>query len=139
MSDKLSKIIQWVLIALLALSAVFGLLFYTNTAGYTNLILYWGYALIAMTVVITLMSALLNIFSSSRKAVKFLIAIALVVVIAVLAFAISGNEYTVPQLAKLNITETTSRMVGAGLIIMYLLGGIAILSIIYATVSNIFK
>ena len=139
MSDKIAKIIQWVLIILLALSAVFGLLFYTNTAGYTNLVLFWGYALIIVIVVATVLAALLNILSNPKKAIKFLIILGLVAVVAVLAFMISGNEYTTTQLVKLKITETTSRIVGAGLIITYLLGIVALLSIVYATVSSIFK
>ena len=139
MSDKIAKIIQWVLIILLALSAVFGLLFYTNTAAYTNLVLFWGYALIIVIVVATVMAALLNILSNPKKAIKFLITLGLVAVVAVLAFVISGNEYSTTQLVKLKITETTSRIVGAGLIITYLLGIVALLSIVYATVSSIFK
>ncbi|MBW6459180.1 MAG: hypothetical protein K0B08_01285 [Bacteroidales bacterium] len=139
MSDKISKIIQWGLIVLLALSAIFGLLFYTNTAAYTNLLLFWGYALILVTVVATVLAALLNIFSNPKKAIRFFIMLGMIAVIAVIAFLLSGNEYTATQLVKLKITETTSRVVGAGLIITYLLGIVALLSIVYATISSIFK
>lgn len=139
MSDKTSKLIQWFLYILLALSAVFGLLFYTNTARYTDLLLYWGYALIIFVVVATLLATLFIILRNPKASVKLLIAIALVVVIAIVAYAVSGNEFSTAQLEKLKISESTSRMVGAGLVITYLLGIVAILSIAYTAVSRLFK
>lgn len=139
MSDKMSKLIQWFLYILLALSAVFGLLFYTNTAAYTNLLIYWGYALIIFVVVSTLLATLAIVLRNPKKSIKLLIALVLVAVVAFVAYSISGNDYSAAQLEKLDITASTSRMVGAGLIITYLLGIVAILAIVFSAVSSIFK
>lgn len=139
MSDKTLKLIQWFLYALLLLSALFGLLFYTNTSGYTNLLIYWGYALIIFVVVITLFATLYNILKNPKSSVKTLIAIALVIVVAIISYAVSGNDYSAMQLEKLKITESTSRMVGAGLLITYLLGITAVVAILYSAVSRMFK
>jgi hypothetical protein len=43
------------------------------------------------------------------------------------------------QLEKMEISETTSRMVGAGLFFTYFLAAVAILAIIYSAVSRMFK
>jgi hypothetical protein len=70
---------------------------------------------------------------------KILLVLAGMVVVAVLSYVFSTNELTAAQLEKYNITETTSKLVGAGLVFTYFLAAVAILAIVYSAVSRMFK
>ena len=138
MTDKSSKILQFFLYALLGISALFGILFYTNVVS-DDLILYWGYILVAFTAIITIVAPIVYIFFNLKSAIKFLITLGAILVLIVISYALAGNEFSPFQLEKMKATAETSRMVGAGLILTYILGALTLLSIIYASISRIFK
>lgn len=139
MSDKLSKIVQWSLYILLGLSAIMGILFFTNTAGNISLLLYWGYFLFFLVIALTLIVSILNILQNPKKSIKLLIALALLIVVFFIAYAMSSNTLSPAQLEKMDTSVTAVRLVGAGLFIVYLLGASAIGVIFYATFSKMFK
>jgi hypothetical protein len=138
MSGTTAKIVQWFLYALLAVSAVLGVLFYLNPASPDTLI-YWAYALLGFGVVITILASVSALFVNPKGAVKFLIMLVILVVLAIIAYSISTNEFSELQLTTLKTTESTSKIVGAGLIFMYALAIIGILAIFYSSISRIFK
>jgi hypothetical protein len=61
------------------------------------------------------------------------------VVLAVISYALSTNEFSALKLEAMESSAETSVMVGAGLIFLYILAALAILSIVYASISRIFK
>lgn len=138
MSDKIAKIVQWFLYGLLIISALLGILFYADVVS-VDLLLNWGYILLVLIIAATLITAVMGLVRNPRGSLKFLTMFAVVVVVGIISYALSTNDYSVTELEKLKITASTSRMVGAGLYLTYFLGIVAILSIIYATVSRIFK
>jgi uncharacterized membrane protein len=138
MSDKTSKLIQWFLYLLMGISAVLGILFYTNAIK-SDLLMYWGYLLLAVLILVTLAASLSNLFMHPKGAIKFAIILGGMVLIAIISYSVSTNTFTALQLEKMDITESTSKMVGAGLYITYVMFGAALLSIIYTAVSRIFK
>jgi hypothetical protein len=138
MTDRTSKILQWFLYALLIISVVLGVLFYAGSGGADNMI-YWAYVLLIFGVAITVLAAIINLFINPRGSVKFLILLGVMVIIAIVSYSVSTNEFNAFQLEEMEVTETTSRLVGAGLIFMYALAALAILSILFSTVSRIFK
>ena len=138
MSDTLSKVVQWFLYLMLGISALFGVLFYADVAG-ENLLLTWGYALLGITILATLIAAVSNILLKPKGSLKVLVIVAIMAVVAVISYVFSTNEFTSAQLEKMQITETTSKLVGAGLLFTYFLAAVAILAIIYSAVSRIFK
>lgn len=138
MSDKIAKIVQWFLYGLLIISALLGILFYADVVS-VDLLLNWGYVLLVLIIAATLITAVMGLVRNPRGSLKFLTMFAVVVVVGIISYALSTNDYSVTELEKLKITASTSRMVGAGLYLTYFLGIVAILSIIYATVSRIFK
>ena len=75
---------------------------------------------------------------SMRKRCGFAL-IELLVVIAIIAYSLSTVNFTDLQLEKLGATASTAKNVGAGLIFTYILATLAVLSIIYASISRIFK
>ena len=138
MSDKLSKVVQWFLYLMLGVSALLGILFYLGTVS-VNLILTWGYILLGLTILATLIAAFSNILLKPKGSLKILIILAAMVIVAIVSYALSTNEFTNAQLEKMQITEATSKMVGAGLFFTYFLAIVALLSIVYSAVSRMFK
>ena len=138
MSDTLSKVVQWFLYAMLGVSALFGALFYADIIS-ENLLLNWGYFLLGLTILATLIAAFGNILLKPKGSLKILLILAVMVIVAVVSYFLSTNEFTAAQLEKLDITETTSRMVGAGLFFTYFLAAVALLAIVYSAVSRMFK
>lgn len=138
MSDKLSKIVQWFLYLMLGISALFGILFYVGSIS-EDLLLYWGYILLVVVIVAIFLASISNILLKPKGSLKVLIILAIMVVVAIISYALSGNEFTSAQLEKMQITASTSKMVGAGLFFTYFLAAVALIAIIYSAVSRMFK
>jgi len=138
MTDKSSKLLQILLGAILAISALLGILFYANVIS-DDVVLYWGYILVIVTAAITVIAPLIYLIFNLKSAVKFFIILGAMVVLAIISYILSGNEFSSLQLEKMKSTAETSVTVGAGLIFLYILAALAILSIIYASISRIFK
>lgn len=138
MTDRTSKILQWFLYALLIISAVLGILFYMDF-GRADILIYWGYALLGFTFIITVLASLSSLLLKPKSAVKFLITLGIMVVLGIVAYSLATNEFSPLQLEKMDISEIGSRIVGAGLIFMYILAGLAILAIFYSAISSVFK
>ena len=138
MSDKMSKIVQWFLYLMLGISALFGILFYAEVIS-EDLLLYWGYLLLIVAVVATLLAAISNILLKPKGSLKILIILAIMVIVAGISFALSKNHMSPAQLEKNQITAMTSRLVGAGLYFTYFMAAVALISIIYSAVSRMFK
>ena len=138
MSDNMSKIVQWFLYAMLGLSALFEILFYTDTIS-EDLLLYWGYILLIIVIVATLLAAIGNILLKPKGSLKVVIILAVMVVVGIISYALSSNELSAAQLEKMQITASTSKLVGAGLYFTYFMAAVALISIIYSAVSRMFK
>jgi hypothetical protein len=123
---------------LLALSALLAILFYLDIIS-DDLFIYWGYFLVIFTAVITILFPIAFLILNPRNSIKIFIALGLMVVIAIIAYSLSTVGMTDLQLEKLGVTAETSKYVGAGLIFTYILAALAVLSIIYASISRIFK
>lgn len=103
--------------------------------------LYASYTLIGICVVGILFFAVSRIASNPKAAKSALIGIGGLVVLFVIAYAAStgADVATNPVFEKLQVNESTSKSVGAGLIGLYLIMGLTVLSIIYAEVSRLIK
>ncbi|HYX09933.1 MAG TPA: hypothetical protein VE912_24610 [Bacteroidales bacterium] len=149
---SLSKGTSILLYILMGISAVLVILFYfgpvvpgtENTSmeepKITEIILRWGYFLMAVTAAITIIFSIVNIFINPQNAKKtgFVILGALVLIIIAYTQAsdkvMSINGYDGPD----NV-PTTLKIVGTGLITAYLLGALAVVSIIYSEIAKLFK
>jgi multisubunit Na+/H+ antiporter MnhB subunit len=139
MNEKTSKLIQWFLYIILGLSALLGILFYTNTNGNTELLIYWGYFLGFIVIATALFAMVSSIMRNPKGSVKMLIVIAAMILIFVIAYSVSTNKFTPAELEKLQITASTAKFVGAGLLILYLLGIGALVTVIYTSIAKIIK
>lgn len=71
--------------------------------------------------------------------VKFLIILAILVALGFVAYALSSNSFTIEDMQRLKTTERESRLVGAGLIFTYFIGGLTILALFVSSVLSFFK
>lgn len=138
MTGSIARIVQWFLYGLLGVSALLGILFYMNPEAPDTLI-YWAYALVGFAIIVTILASVYGLIINPKGAIKITIVLVGMVVLAIIAYSISSNEFSELQLEKLDSSAMTSELVGAGLIFMYALAIIGVLAIFYASISRIFK
>ncbi len=138
MDDKKFKYIQWLLYGLMGLSALFTVLFYLSPAN-PDMLLYWMYALLILSGVVTLAAALINILKNPKGSLKILAVIAVIIVLGIISYALSKNTYSPAMLEKYSISANGVKMVGAGLIMTYFIMMIAIGVFIYTSISRFIK
>jgi uncharacterized membrane protein len=95
-------------------------------------------AILLIAIVITLLFSLLNLASSSEKLKKSLIFIGCFAVVVGVAFAVSEGVET-PLKDGNMLSESGSRWVGTGLRMFYILGALAILSMILSGAKKLFN
>jgi hypothetical protein len=103
-----------------------------------NILLYLTYALIGIATVAAIVFPILAVAGDARKAKKTLVGIGSVAVVFVLSYAISDGT-VLDSYLKYNVTEGVSKMVGAVLIMTYILGIGAIVSAIAGEVLKAIK
>ena len=133
-----SKILRVFLAVLLAVSALLAILFYVDIIS-DDVLIYWGYFLVIFTAVITILFPLAFLILNPRNSIKIFIALGLMVVVAIIAYSLSQVGFTDLHIEKLETTAETVKYVGAGLIFTYVMAALAVLAIIYASISKIFK
>jgi hypothetical protein len=137
MQEKNLKYVQWMLYGFMAISALLTLLFYINSNP--DLMLYWGYFLAILSIVITLALSLMQIFKSGKGSMKTLITVGIIIVLGLFSYMISKNTLSPDQLERYSISANGVKMVGAGLIMTYIIMMIAVGVFIYTSLYRFFK
>lgn len=144
MTDKYSKILQYFLYALLAVSIVLGIYYMGFTDledrnnGMTDTILWYGYILVMVTAAVAIIGSGANLILNPKGAKTVLIGIVGLVVFMGLAYTLAGDSLNATHLAK-GYTATDSKWVGTGLFLTYITLGVAVVSIIVTNIINLFK
>ncbi len=133
-----SKILRIFLAVLLSISALLALLFFLNVVS-DDLLIYWGYFLVIFTAVITILFPIAFMIMNPRNSIKIFVGIGAMVVIAIIAYSLATVGLSDIQLEKLGVSAGTAKYVGTGLIFTYILATLAVLSIVYASISKLFK
>jgi predicted RND superfamily exporter protein len=149
---KFANIAKYVLWALMAVSLVLVAIFFfggfvegtqgTSSAEpvITETILKWAYVLLVIAAIFTLVFPLIFISSNLRSAKRLGIVVVIGAVLIFISYQLADDEvlnliqYTGPD----NIPSTL-KIVGTFLIFTYILGALAILSVIYSSVANLFR
>ena len=149
---SLQRILSILLYILLAVSAVLILIFYfgpdvEGTTGtnleeptITNVILRWAQALLGIGAVLAIVFPLGYMIANPKNATKALIALVFIGVVVVVGYLLASDQ--VMQLTAYQGTDNnpeTLKWSGTGLISMYLLLGLAVLSIVYSEIAKFFK
>jgi hypothetical protein len=146
---KLSKILNIVLYAILAVTLVFAGLFYFGgeiegatyyTPEYTESFLNWGVALVIGTAVITLLFEIIRLIINPKNAVRSLVSIALIALVVFIAYSLS--DATLLSLPGYEGSDNVPSMLILSdtlLYTMYFLFGGAFIAIFYTEVSRMFR
>jgi NADH:ubiquinone oxidoreductase subunit 6 (subunit J) len=137
MTDKIFKYIQWLLYGLMVISALFGLLFYLNPSS-PDLLMYWGYVLFIFAAGTTLALSIYQMIKNPKGSKKAVIYIVVLIAFGIISYVLSKNNYSQADLEKYKITANSVKLVGAGLIMTYIISIIAIGVLIYSSVSRFF-
>lgn len=100
--------------------------------------LYASYALFAVAIGAAVVLPLLSSLKSPGELKKPLMALGAMVVLFVISYALAGSEVSTIQAAK-GVTEGTSKFVGAGLTMFYLISAVAVIGLIYSEVNKALK
>ena len=139
MTDKINKILQIGLFVIFAASVFLFILFYINGESMANIVLYWAYTLLALTVILIIFFPIRFFIKNPRKGVTFLIVLAGFIVLFGISYLFASDATTAVIYEKKHITANISRFIGAGMIMMYILAGIAVISLIFTGIINAFK
>lgn len=100
--------------------------------------IYLSYALLAVAVVAMIVLPLMQAVKSPGDMAKSGMGVGALVVLFIIAYLISGSDVTVGQQAA-GVTESGSKLIGAGLTMFYFVFVIAIVAMIYSEVSKALK
>jgi hypothetical protein len=142
MVDKISKYLSWLLYALIVVSVVLAAIFYFGNVEENTLVslmMRWAYILLGATAVIAIISPIFGFIQQPKNAIKLLISLGIVALIAIISYSIAGNTFSESHLLDLNATAETSKLVGMGLLFTYITASIAILAILFSSFSKFFK
>jgi hypothetical protein len=109
------------------------------TEGVLDGYFYVTYVAFGMSLLFALLFPVIQMATNPKGAIKTLIMIVIAVVLWFVAKGMASNQFSPETLERMKITAETSVTVGAGLIFTYFVFGAAILAIVYASISNLFK
>jgi len=138
MKDNIANITRWILYVLIAIVALLGILFYTGNLTEDKFITVSTWLLI-LGVAVMIISPIYTFLINPKNLVKLLVSIGLLVVVIVIGYSMAGNTFTELQLETLKTDADTSKLVGMGLYVTYILFGLTILAAIYASIVKVFK
>ncbi|MEL0455459.1 hypothetical protein WJN01_04420 [Flavobacteriaceae bacterium SZ-1-7] len=140
----LHKILKIVAFALAIIGAIFALMIMAgdeeSAQSMSGNILYVAYAVLAIVLALVLVFVLKGLFAGNIK--KTLITVGAFLAVILISYGISsGTDLDLkPFIDKgADITESTSKTVGAGLIAFYILAFLAIASMLYGGAKKIFN
>ncbi|MCF8221798.1 MAG: hypothetical protein K9J25_01530 [Bacteroidales bacterium] len=152
MSNITSRIIQIILWLLMAVTVVFAVIFYfgsvkEGTAGtrleepvVTQPFLTYAYVLFFAAAGVQVIFSIINIIINPKGIKKGIASLVVVAAVVVLAFLMADDTVlNLPHFTGKGNEPTTLKYVGTGLYTAYFLVGLAILSILWSSISRIFK
>jgi len=100
--------------------------------------LYVLYALLFVAVAAAIIFPLVNSLKDPKGLIRSAIGVGAIFVLFGIAYALSGSELTLSATAA-GLTEGSVKLIGAGLIMFYIVLILAVLSLIYSELSKAFK
>ena len=139
------KVISWILMALAAIFIV--LVWYHGDeaieqslqAQVLDPFMITAYVALGLAIATAIIFSIISVAMNPKNIVKIAIILAGLVLLGVVTYNMAGNAFTDVELQKLDTTELVSKQVGAALYYTYIIGGLAILATIYASIAGLFK
>ena len=123
----------------MGISALIIVIFYVKGESATDIIIFWAYILLLLTIAISIIAPIIYYIKNPAKAKTVLTGIVIFIVLFLIAYFIASGNIQGDVYQKYAITSGTSQFIGGMLITTYILGGLAILAIVYASIAKFFK
>tara|TARA_R110002049_G_scaffold305865_1_gene503404 strand:- start:3008 stop:3421 length:414 start_codon:yes stop_codon:yes gene_type:complete len=137
MSTGLNKILKFVQMGLLGLSAILGVVFLTGGIS-EDVIIGWCYILLVIAALAALGFSIANMAGNPKKAKSSVIGLVAILAVFGIAYVI-GSDEILPEYDGFISDPSASKNVSMGLIAFYILGAGAIAAAVFAEVSKAFK
>ncbi len=98
-----------------------------------------AYIAFGLCVVLALLFPIINIISEPKNAVRVLVGLGALVLIGIISYLLSSNEFSALQLLEYEVSESGSRLIGAAVIATYFIACASVIAVLYAELSNLFK
>lgn len=98
-----------------------------------------AYVALIITAVLAILFPIVFMVQNPKNSLKLLVILVVFVVIGFICYSLAGNAFSLIRLESLETTEQVSKSVGAALIFTYVIGGLAVVSIIYSGITGLFK
>lgn len=132
---KKLSIIQYVLIAISVITVA---LFFVGASD-VDLMLIWGYILLAIAVAAVIILPLINLAKNPKGAVRSMVGLAIVVVLAIVCYALSSDVPVVNSAGGFFEDPFVLKISDTGLYLTYIALAVAILALIGGEIRNAFK
>ncbi len=148
MNDNIAKYTKILLWVLFALSAFFSLMLFIDTSetetGWIDKTLVFSKILLYVAAAATILSFIyhftVKLIEHPKKAMISIISFVLIAIILMVSFIAASDEIlNMPNYKGEDNIPEVIKWTGTGFIMMYILLGIAVLSIIYVEISRLFK
>ncbi|MCF8235564.1 MAG: hypothetical protein K9G67_14830 [Bacteroidales bacterium] len=150
MTKTVNRILQIVLFALMAASLILFILFYVNNSGktdnellasqnMTDTVLGWAKILLYITIALLIIFPIVHFIKNPKALIKFLGVIVVFGGLFLISYLIADSNVQGDIYTTEGITPGISQLIGSGLIMIYILAGLTILSIVVSAVINAFK
>ena len=100
--------------------------------------LYVGYTLFTVALLAAVILPLINALKSPKDLAKSGMGLGALVIVFLISFGIAGSEVTAKYTAQ-GIGESSSKMIGAGLTMFYIVFIAALIGIVYSEISKALK
>lgn len=98
-----------------------------------------AYVALAIAAFLAILFPIIFMIQNPKNALKMLIGVGGLVVIGFICYSIAGNSFNVIKLEDLETTKEISKLVGGALFFTYIVGGLAVVSIIFSGIAGLFK
>ena len=137
MKNSIALISRVTLIGLMLIGVVLWLMVIYGGDDSVGPILSWGYIVFFIAIALALLSTINGVLVNPSGLKNMLIGIGIVVAVFGLAYVLAdGSDYA---MYKIPTDEQTSKWVSTGLNAFYIVGALALLSVVYSGVARLFK
>lgn len=109
-----------------------------ESSSFFDIVLYLGYFLVIVAAISAVVLPLIKSFGNPRSLLIMGVGILVLSVIFLIGYALADSE-VMPYFARYEIDGFGGRLIGGALITMYILIGVALLSIAFTEVSKLFR
>jgi hypothetical protein len=100
--------------------------------------LYVGYGLFSVALIAAVILPLINALKSPKELLKSGMGIGALLVVFLISFGLAGSEVTAKYTAQ-GIGESSSKLIGAGLTMFYIVFAAALVGIVFSEISKALK